>query len=127
MGSSGTGNFSDYSGSGGGQQQGGGGKLPNDPCTGDLGSIRLEEVANSHYYQNANAVPAADESVSLLSAPVAGRLAVQSDVNGQIIGLLPTRFNYVLGCLERGFSYSGHVEGSNVSPLPDVVVRLFAR
>jgi hypothetical protein len=119
MGSTGSGRFGDYpaGGTGGGQQ---GGK---DPCAEEV-VFELEEVATCPYFQAQRAVPPVGAAVGLRQALVGGRLAVESQA-GEVIGYAPTQFNYLRGCMQQGFAYSGEVQASGVvSGVPTVRVRL---
>ena len=129
MGSSGTGNFSDYPGSSRGSGTGstkfgggGGGQAPPDPCAVNLGTVQLEDVATCPYFTQTGALPLIGESASVAPTLLSGRLAVQSDLNGLVIGLLPTKFNYLRPCLEKGFTYDGQVSAASATPVPTVSV-----
>lgn len=91
-----------------------------------LDYIRLEDVAISDYYRNRNNVPSRGEPVSLLSKIYNSRLVVASDVTGEVIGNLPTRYNYLYNTIIRGIQYKGAVVSSGLSPIPYVVVSLHA-
>jgi hypothetical protein len=128
MGSSGTNSFSDYPGSSGGARgsgndSGGGGTVGGEaPCEQQIGT-RLEEVATCDYYIRNGALPGVGTAVSLRATLVSGRLGVQSD-SGELIGFLPTSFNYLLQCIGRGFSFGGEVTESTQQPIPYVHVTL---
>jgi len=42
--------------------------------------------------------------------------------DGLGLGYLPTSFNYLLGCIENGHSYSGVITSSNLTPLPSLSI-----
>lgn len=134
MGSSGSGNFSDYSSkppkkqpskkkSGNGGRGGGGGASGKDQCNQPIAGVGLDEVGRSEYYQAHNAVPAAGSSVSVRAKLFHGRLAVEND-HHQVIGLLPTRYNFLVACLNDGYSYAGDVNSSSTTPIPRINIDL---
>src|SRR5581483_8310841 len=118
MGSSGTGNLSDYPGGGRGRQ---GGRSGSDVCNQPI-TEQLEEVARSAYFQAHNLVPPVGTAVSVIQQT---RITVVT-TSGEVIGYLPTRYNYLAGCIADGFSYSGPVQASSNRPLPSVLVELSA-
>ena len=135
MGSSGSGNFSDYSSSpskkkpskkksgnsgGGGSMGGASGK---DPCTQPIAGVSLDEVGRSEYYQANNAVPPVGSSVSVRAKLFHGRLAVENDEH-QVIGLMPTQYNFLVGCLSDGYSFAGSIISSSTTPIPRINVDL---
>lgn len=121
MGSSGTGRFDHYPPSGGGITPAGGGT---DPCAGEV-VCALEEVARCQYYQHHQGTPPAGTLVVLSSGLVGGRQAVETVVGAEVVGYLPTAFNYLRQCVARGHQYSGTVESSGmVNSVPVVRVRL---
>jgi hypothetical protein len=120
MGSSGTGNFSDYSGTGGGGPAGGhggsgGGKSGEDPCAKGFES-ELEEVARSGYFQKHKALPPAGTQLSIR---LAARVAAV-DTNGDVVGYLPTKYNYVAACLKANWHFDASVTSTSTTPLPRV-------
>lgn len=119
MGSSGSGSFSDYSGSTGQSNAGGssGGSSGDDVCRRAF-SASLEDVGLHDYFKNTTNVPPVNTVVSIIFAT---RLIV-TDGSGTRIGALPTKFNYLLGCLNNGNSYTGVVSFSLASPVPRVDV-----
>lgn len=128
MGSSGFGTFGNYditnkgSISPNGQNGGiGGGNFP-DP----LEYIRLEDVAISEYYMNYQSLPAQGESVELATRIIHGRLAVLDGGTGEVLGNLPTRYNYLLRNIQLGTLFTGIVVSSGEIPVPFVVVTLNA-
>jgi len=122
MGSSGSGNFSDYSGNKptGPTGQGGGaagGASGVDKCQQAFSSI-LEDVAQCDYHVNTKTVPAPGTQLSL----ILGKRVFAVDSNGVIVGALPTLFNYLAVCLGGGIKYVGIVKSSAVAPVPTVEV-----
>lgn len=114
MGSSGSGSFSDYTGSK--KPDGsGGGSSGNDMCR-QAFSVTLEEVAQCEFYVNSTTVPAVNTVLSIIQD---GRIfAVTED--GTKVGALPTRFNYLARCLKDGITYVGIVTASGLQPVPFV-------
>lgn len=123
MGSSGSGSFSDYSGS---KQQANekegisGGDSGIDQCKLAF-SVGLEDVAMHDYFLRNTNVPPAGTKVELRFNK---RLIVHEISSGYSIGALPTKYNYLLGCIKDGFNYAGLVNTSFNSPLPQVIVDL---
>lgn len=117
MGSTGSGRFSDYSGSESTSTDGGGagGSSGSDRCR-QAFSCTLEEVAQCDFYSNSSALPA---SGAELRIELNGRLFAV-DGNGTSIGALPTRFNYLAACIASGIAYRGLVTASRISPIPSV-------
>ena len=119
MGTTGTGRFTDYSGSGGGapKSSGGGGGEERQPCDKPF-SARLEEVDRCDYVNQQGSPPPPGTEV-ILSLDT--RLTV-STTEGEVIGYLPTKFNYLASCIAEGREYGGHVKSSMVTPITRVEV-----
>ncbi|MEO8515653.1 MAG: hypothetical protein ABI426_02865 [Flavobacterium sp.] len=117
MGSTGSGTLSDYDHKPkGGSNQGA--SSGEDKCARAFSTF-LEEVQNCKYFRNTANVPPKGTVVSItFDRP---RLAVQDEKN-VIIGYLPTKFNYLLACMESGINYSGIVSSSTLIPLASVTV-----
>jgi hypothetical protein len=108
MGSTGSGNFSDYSGSspsGGGNS---GGSSGEDRCLRAL-TASLEDVERCSYFEMHNNVPDVGTEVSISFNQ---RLIAISNA-GLTIGILPTKFNYLKVCMDAGITYSGRVSKSS--------------
>jgi hypothetical protein len=139
MGSSGSGSFSDYSkksgskksrtkrpGSskgGGGGASGGGGSSGESDCAKAIGDISLEEVARCEYYQKYSDVPRVSTQVRVRKVLVGNRLGVENN-KGELLGYIPTEYNYLLGCLEEGYSYTGLVKSSLNVRVPRINIDL---
>jgi hypothetical protein len=135
MGTTGTGKFSDYPGGSkkkgkGGSDIGGGGGSQDDPEKGDqnkcgkaIGGISLEDVARGDFYKRNKKVPPTGTEVLLREHLEKGRLVIEAK-GGEIIGSLPTRYNYLRQCMEQGNRYGGNVISSSSSPLPTVKIDL---
>lgn len=119
MGSTGSGNFSDYSGTKKENQGNGasGGSSGGDRCR-QAFDAGLEDVAQYAYYTNSNTVPPAGTVLSLIHAT----RIIAIDGNGTEIGALPTKFNYLASCLRDGVQYSGIVTASTIGTNPQVNV-----
>ena len=116
MGSSGSGNFSDYSGkpkSGSGSGSSGG-SSDSDRC-GQAFTASLEDVASYDFYGNHGYTPAVGTQ---LTVEVRGR--VVAVIGTEAVGALPTRLNYLAGCLQDGFTYTGIVTASSNGSNPNI-------
>lgn len=118
MGSTGSGNFSDYSKrppkSANDKSGGGSGE---DQCLRAF-STDLEDIESCEYFVRNNNVPPVGTEVTVV---LDKRLCVQ-DLKGVVIGYLPTRYNYLAGCMDEGHSYSGRVSESGLGVLAYVRV-----
>jgi hypothetical protein len=116
MGSTGSGSFTDYSGSQGKNTGGGsGGSSGTDRCRQAFSCV-LEEVAQCDFYAQNQATPATGTELMIV---LNGRLFAV-DPNGVRVGALPTRFNYLAACLASGIQYRGVVTASAATPVPTV-------
>ena len=125
MGSAGNGRFGMYSGGGAGSIVGGG-NVGGDECPLVIENILLEDVAISEYFLNHNDVPSAGEPVELAMQLVNKRLAVVLTRTQETIGNLPVSYNYLNLCIKKGKRYSGEIKSSGLSPVPFIVVNLYA-
>jgi hypothetical protein len=137
VGSSGTSSFSDYPGSRGGSSNGGsskgkggdgggdGGGGSTDECAAAINDA-LEDVATSAYYAKHGKVPPPKTKVRIRSKLVGGRVAVETVADSEVIGNLPTKYNYVVKCMKQSWTYEGTVESSSAGRLPKVTVDLGA-
>ena len=117
MGSTGSGNFSDYPSNGNAVKGVTGGESGVNACERAF-KTRLEDVASSDYYQKKGNVPPIGTSVIIAFAT----RIVALDDQGVIIGNLPTEYNYLMRCLEEGYQYEGEVIGSFTTPFPSVQI-----
>jgi hypothetical protein len=111
MGSSGTGNFGDYTPTG-------------EPRCDRRIDAALEEVALGAFFSERKDVPHAGERVRLRDRPEAGRLVVEETASRLVVGLLPTSLNYLIVCFTRGYQYEGFVTASRLDPIPSVQISL---
>lgn len=123
MGSSGTGNFSDYSAESTGMGSGGmfdkGEDDYQDHCL-EATTIDLEDVERNSYYRTHRAIP---ENGIQVQIEQRGRIVAITS-NGEVLGLVPTAYNYLAGCLKRGLSYSGFVVSSTSVPYPRIQINI---
>ncbi|MGR6465812.1 hypothetical protein [Rhizobium sp. PAMB 3182] len=124
MGSSGSGSFSDYSGrptkpSGNGGSSGG--NSGEDRCR-QAFNTELEDVAQYDFHSQNNDVPPPGTNLTIA---LRGRL-VAVDSDGTSVGALPTRLNYLAGCLQDGVQYAGVVRSSANAAVPRVEVDFVA-
>lgn len=126
MGSTGSGMFGTYPGGGGGAL-GSSRDAGGDNCPLTIENIRLEDVAISEYYLNNTDVPTVGEDVELSAQLVEKRLAVVLTETQEVIGNLPVIYNNLKICMTKGMSYAGEIKSSGISPIPYIVVNLYAR
>ncbi|MRI56585.1 hypothetical protein D8770_21875 [Methylobacterium sp. DB1607] len=119
MGSSGSGSFSDYSGSKQQSNSGGssGGSSGDDLCRRAF-NVSLEDVGLYDYFKKTSNVPPANTVLSIVVA----KRPIAIDPNGVSVGALPTKYNYLLGCISSGNSYTGLVTFSLAGSTPRVDV-----
>ena len=111
---------SDGTGASGGSDRG---TEPDDQCTRALRNVLLEEVGRSAYSQAHDNLPPTGAAVHLRVQRVGPRLSIDT-AEGESIGFLPTEYNYLVVCLEKGFTYSGEVVTSSQKPTPFIRVNL---
>lgn len=119
MGSSGSGNFSDYSKNKPQGNKKNGGSSGKDQC-GTAFTTSLEEVARSEYFLAHGEVPPLRTEVSVEARD--GRIAVMA--GNELSGYLPTQYNYILMCMTDGYNYSGAVTVSGNVPVPTIRVAI---
>lgn len=117
MGSSGSGNFSDYSQNTSAGKNQGGSSGEND-CT-KAYSIDLEEVNRCEYYTNNGALPPVGTRVNII---LDVRLKAITTNTKETVGLLPTSYNFLVNCLSAGILYSGEVVSSTLGPIMSVKI-----
>lgn len=125
MGSSGNGMFGTYRGGGAGSIVRGGNN-GGDECPLAIENILLEDVAISEYFQNHKDVPSTGQAVELSMQLVNKRLAVVLSSTQEVIGNLPVSYNYLNLCIKKVKRYSGEIKSSGLSPVPFIVVNLYA-
>lgn len=95
-------------------------------CPSVIENIRLEDVAISDYFINQGTFPTHGEPVELNNTIHKGRLVVNSTYTSEVLGNLPTQYNYLINCIKKGMQYTGSVVASGLTPVPFVVVTLNA-
>ncbi|OMD77810.1 MULTISPECIES: hypothetical protein [Paenibacillus] len=115
MGSSGTGSFGDLKGSSESQM-----------CLRSIKDDWLEEVARCDFFKTQGGVPSIMHPVHIHNSIVNGRIVVVSTSTDEIIGLLPSSYSYLLGCMKKGHQYIGTVVHSVNTPIPKVMVNIDA-
>lgn len=117
MGSSGPGNFSDYSNYPRAIKGVTGAVDSEDKCALAFSTF-IEDVDTCEYYSKKGMLPAVDTEVSV---DFKVRLVVKNN-DGLIIGYLPTKYNYLRNCIVKGFSYTGVVSNVSSTPINTVIV-----
>lgn len=125
MGSSGNGMFGTYSGGGAGSIINGG-NTGIEECPLEIENIRLEDVAISEYFLSHNDVPSVGAFVELSMQLINKRLVVVLTNTQEVVGNLPVTYNYLNLCIKKGKRYSGVIKSSGLSPIPFIVVSLYA-
>ena len=110
MGTTGSGRLHEYS-----DREGGSG----DECSKRIQEI-LEDVERCDYFDSHGELPAGGLSISLVASQ---RIEAQT-AEGETIGYLPTKYNYVADCIKRGYSYTGVVSTSVSEPLVRVGIMI---
>jgi hypothetical protein len=134
MGTNGTNKFTDYPGTSRGSAKatkGGGGSASGSPsdvplCERQLAGVALEEVGRCDYFTTHGSLPTVGTPVAVRTTLVSRRVAVETTA-GEVVGFLPTEFNYLLRCMTEGFSYAGKVTSVVSKPVPVVRVDLEGR
>lgn len=132
MGSSGSGMFGTYRGGGAGSINGGigfgsGGDIEEIECPLEIQNIKLDDVAISEFYINNSDIPQINEFVELSAHTINKRLVVVLTQTQEIIGNLPVTYNYLNLCIKKGKKYYGKIKSSGISPIPYIVVDLYAK
>lgn len=117
MGSSGSGNFSDYSNYPSAIKGVTGAVDSEDKCALAFSTL-IEDVDTCEYYSKKGVLPAVGTEVYV---DFKVRLVVKSN-DGLIIGYLPTKYNYLRNCIVKGFTYTGVVSNVSSTPINTVIV-----
>jgi hypothetical protein len=126
VGSKSTGRLGDYPGSGGTGGGGGAKGKPDetDKCAAVIEDLPLEEVALSGYFKEHKAVPPEKTKVRVRDKLVDKRIAVETESGQEVIGYVPTAYNYLRQCMSNGWAYMGKVTSSSAGKLPKITVDL---
>lgn len=117
MGSTGSGNFTDYQGfSGGNPKQGG---ESNENLCERAFRTELEDVDTSEYYKSNGHLPDLNSEITI---KFNGHRIVAT-TNGQEIGNLPTKYNYLRRCMED-YTYFGIVSNSSSNPINFIIINV---
>lgn len=116
MGSTGSGNFSDYAGVRGNNGNSGG-NSGEDKC-GKAFEVVLEDVERSTYFTKHGNVPVIGTHVTVSFNK---RLFAIID-DGTELGYLPTQFNYIKTCLDDNFMYTGIVVKALIKPFATISI-----
>ena len=117
MGSSGPGNFSDYSNYPRAIKGVTGAVDSEDKCALAFSTL-IEDVDTCEYYSKKGMLPGVGTEVYV---DFKVRLVVKSN-DGLIIGYLPTKYNYLRNCIVKDFTYTGVVSVASSTPINTVVV-----
>lgn len=121
MGTSGPARLTDYPGSKKGDKSGGNGdsgSTPEDRCNRAF-SVTLEDVEHCTFFKLHGTSPTAGTDVQVAHK----KRIVAETLAGEVVGNLPTRFNYLASCLGAGFKYVGKVvDSANGPPVAKVTV-----
>lgn len=115
MKSVGTGRFEDYKTEGKGQKNGGSGE--NDQCGNEF-SVFLEDVETSEFYTTHESLPEVGAQL-IISIDRRATAIAESD---EVVGNLPTQFNYLKFCIDEGYKYSSIVTQSLTTPMSRVEI-----
>lgn len=117
MGSTGTGNFSDYKNFSRAIKGITGADDSEDKCALAFSTF-IEDVDTCEYYSKKGTLPAVGTKVCI---DFKVRLVVKSN-DGLIIGYLPTKYNYLRYCIKKEFTYTGVVSNVSSTPINTVIV-----
>lgn len=122
MGSTGSGTFSDYSQRPSASGMANGGTSGEDRCAKAF-NTQLEEVTRCSYFKNNGSVPPAGTE---LTVEFSQRLTVQT-LQGEVLGYLPTKYNFLKPCMDDGYNYEGVVTSSTNTPVASITVDIAAQ
>ena len=117
MGSTGTGNFSDYKNFPRAIKGITGADDTEEKCALAFSTF-IEDVDTCEYYSKKGTLPAVGTEVCI---DFKVRLVVKSN-DGLIIGYLPTKYNYLRYCIVKDFKYTGVVSNVSSTPINTVIV-----
>ena len=117
MGSTGTGNFSDYKNFSRAIKGITGADDSEDKCALAFSTF-IEDVDTCEYDSKKGTLPAIGTEVYI---DFKVRLVAKSN-DGLIIGYLPTKYNYLRNCIVKDFKYTGVVSNVSSTPINTVIV-----
>ncbi|RCW29657.1 hypothetical protein [Marinilabilia salmonicolor] len=117
MGSTGSGRFTDYQGfSGNNPKQGG--ESSENKCEKAF-RTELEDVDTSEFYNSQGRLPDVNTEVII---EFNGHRIVAT-INGEEIGNLPTKYNYLRKCMNE-YTYSGIVSNTSSNPINSIIINV---
>lgn len=117
MGSTGSGNFTDYQGfSGNNPKQGG--ESNENKCEKAF-RTELEDIDTSEYYISNGHLPEVNTEITI---EFNGHRIVAT-IDSQEIGNLPTKYNYLRKCMIE-FTYSGIVSNTSTNPINSIIINV---
>lgn len=117
MGSTGSGNFTDYQGfSGNNPKQGG--ESNENQCEKAF-RTELEDVDTSQYFNLNGCLPNVNTEIII----VFNGLRIVATINGIEAGNLPTKYNYLRKCM-TDYTYSGVVSNSSSHPINSIIINI---
>lgn len=111
MGSSGSGRFSDYPGTGSGSSGSGTGSGGTDRCALAV-DASLEDIEQSDFFKSNGTPPSVGTALRIEQRK---RLVAITD-KGEVVGNIPTQLNYLAACIASGWKYEGRVRASSSGP-----------
>jgi hypothetical protein len=97
-------------------------KLPPEDRCNKAFSVTLEDVEHCAFFKSHRSAPKAG---TVLQIAHKKRIVAETRA-GEVVGNLPTSFNYLAGCLTAGFNYAGKVVDSANGPPVATVTADFA-
>jgi hypothetical protein len=71
------------------------------------------------YVRKHNSVPSVETALAIR---LHNDKLVAMDNSGNEMGYLPSRYNYLVDCIEQGYSYTGKVIASSINPFVSVII-----
>jgi hypothetical protein len=95
-------------------------------CPTVIEHISLEDIATSEYYVNNQSLPSKDILIEVSNKVYRGRLVVKVVPTNEILGNIPTEYNYLKVCIEKGIQYTCSVIALGEKPVPFLSIKLHA-
>lgn len=115
MGSTGSGNFSDFQGHKSKNTNQGGSSV-NSEC-GKAFATDLEDIEISTYYITNNKLPEVNSKINISF----NGTRIVALLNNHEIGNLPTKFNYLVACLQD-YNYIGIISSTTINPISTITI-----